>query len=159
MFSRMIEIYRKHEEGILYLIFGFLTTVVNWGAYALLVWCGLEINLSNILSWIIGVLFAFVVNKWFVFKSRILTQIVVIRELGSFFAARLLTGTIAIIMFPIVYNLGMNQTVFGVDGFAAKIFTTVVEIFLNWFFSKFFIFGISKRKEKTEQSSESRPNQ
>ena len=62
--------YRKHEEIILYLIFGFLTTVVNWGAYTILVMCGVEINISNIISWIIGVLFAFTVNKWYVFKSK-----------------------------------------------------------------------------------------
>ena len=140
------ELYRKHEEIILYLIFGFLTTVVNWSTYALLVWCGLEINLSNIISWIIGVSFAFTVNKWFVFKSRILVPIVVLRELGSFFAARIITGVIAIILFPIVYALGMDQTLFGIDGFLAKMFTTVIEIFLNWLFSKFLIFDISKKR-------------
>ena len=157
--SNLTELYRKYEEMILYLIFGVLTTVVNWGAYAILVSCGLEINLSNIISWIISVSFAFVVNKWFVFKSRILRLAVVARELGSFFAARIFTGAIAIILFPIVYALGMDQTVFGIDGFAAKIFTTVLEIFLNWLFSKFLIFDLSKKMEKTEENETSKPNQ
>lgn len=140
------ELYRKHEEVVLYLFFGVLTTVVNWGAYAILVSLGVEINLSNIISWIVGVSFAFAVNKWFVFKSRILVPIVVLRELGSFFAARIVTGAIAIILFPIVYALGMDQTLFGIDGFLAKMFTTVIEIFLNWLFSKFLIFDISKKR-------------
>ena len=145
--STVIDLYKKHQEIILYLIVGFLTTVVNWGAYAILVQIGIEINLSNIISWIISVLFAFVMNKWFVFQSRDLTPIVVSRELGSFFAARIVTGIIAIVLFPIVYDLGMNQTILGTDGFAAKIFTTVLEIFMNWAFSKYLIFNVSKKKD------------
>lgn len=148
--TNLMELYRKYEEIILYLIFGFLTLVVNWSAYAIFVQCCIEINLSNILSWIVSVSFAFVVNKWFVFKSKLLVPIVVLRELGSFFAARIITGVIAIVLFPIVYALGMDQTIFGVDGFAAKIFTTVLEIILNWAFSKFLIFNLSKKKEKNE---------
>ena len=145
--SSIIDLYKKHQELILYLIVGFLTTVVNWGAYAILVQIGIEINLSNIISWIVGVLFAFVMNKWFVFQSKNLTPIVVSRELGSFFTARIITGLIAIVLFPIVYDLGMNQTILGTDGFVAKIFTTVLEIFMNWAFSKYLIFNVSKKKD------------
>ena len=145
------ELYRKHEEVIMYLFFGVLTTIVNWCTYAALVSLGVEINLSNIISWVVGVLFAFAVNKWFVFKSRTLVPVTVLRELGSFFAARIITGVIAIVLFPIVYALGMDQTVFGIDGFLAKMFTTVLEIVLNWLFSKFLIFDVSKKKEKTEE--------
>ena len=61
MMSDLKELYKKHEEGILYLFFGGLTTVVNWGTYAILVTLGLEINLSNIISWIVGVTYAFTV--------------------------------------------------------------------------------------------------
>ena len=157
MSAKIMELYRKHEEVILYLFFGVLTTVVNWSCYAILVSLGVEINLSNIISWIVGVLFAFAVNKWFVFKSRILTFIVVMRELGSFIAARILTGVLASwILFPIlVYNLGMDQTIFGIEGFVAKIFTTVLEIALNWLFSKFLIFGLSKKMDESEKNDQS----
>lgn len=150
MSANLVELYKKHEEVILYLIFGVLTTLVNWSSYAVLVSLGLEINLSNILSWIIGVSFAFTVNKWFVFKSKALAPKIVIREAGSFFAARIITGVIGWILFPIVYALGMNQTLFGVDGFIAKIFTTVVETILNWAVSKFLIFDLSKKEQILE---------
>lgn len=157
MIDEMKELYKKHEEAILYIFFGGLTTLVNWGSYALFVWCGIDIVISNIISWIVGVLFAFTVNKWFVFKSRILTLIVIVRELGSFVAARIITGVLASwILFPIlVYNLGMDQTIFGIEGFVAKMFTTVLEIVLNWLFSKFLIFGLSKKMDKSEKNSES----
>ena len=132
--------FREHKEVILYLIFGVLTTVVNWLAYAAFVWIGLDINVSNILSWIVGVSFAFVVNKWYVFESRSLESRKVIKEFGSFVGARISTGIIAILLFPLLYNIGLNQSLFGTDGFLAKIVTSVIEIVLNWIFSKYLIF-------------------
>ena len=132
--------FREHKEVILYLIFGVLTTVVNWLAYAAFVWIGLDINVSNILSWIVGVSFAFVVNKWYVFESRSLESRKVIKEFGSSVGARIFTGIIAILLFPLLYNIGLNQSLFGTDGFLAKIVTSVIEIVLNWIFSKCLIF-------------------
>ena len=132
--------FREHKEVILYLIFGVLTTVVNWLAYAAFVWIGLDINVSNILSWVVGVSFAFVVNKWYVFESRSLESRKVIKEFGSFVGARIFTGIIAILLFPLLYNIGLNQSLFGTDGFLAKIVTSVIEIVLNWIFSKYLIF-------------------
>ena len=146
MMSSVIDFYKKHKETILYLMVGVLTTIVNWGTYAILVQLGVEINLSNIISWVVGVSFAFVMNKWFVFMSKCLTPLVVLRELGSFFAARIITGAIAIVLFPIVYALGMDQTILGIDGFMAKMFTTVIEIILNWIFSKYLIFDLTKKR-------------
>ena len=116
--------FREHKEVILYLIFGVLTPVVNWLAYAAFVWIGLDINVSNILSWIVGVSFAFVVNKWYVFESRSLESRKVIKEFGSFVGARIFTGIIAILLFPLLYNIGLNQSLFGTDGFLAKIVTS-----------------------------------
>ena len=132
--------FREHKEVILYLIFGVLTTVVNWLAYAAFVWIGLDINVSNILSWIVGVSFAFVVNKWYVFESRSLESRKVIKAFGSFVGSRIFTGIIAILLFPLLYNIGLNQSLFGTDGFLAKIVTSVIEIVLNWIFSKYLIF-------------------
>ena len=159
MMTSMIDLYKKHQETILYLIVGGLTTIVNWGAYAILVQLGVEINLSNIISWIVGVTFAFVMNKWFVFRSRCLIPIVVLRELGSFFAARVFTGVIAIVLFPIVYALGMDQTFMGIDGFVAKMFTTVIEVILNWIFSKYLIFDLTKKRNGPSNDDTSEPNQ
>lgn len=132
--------YREHKEVILYLVFGVLTTVVNWLAYAAFVWIGIDINVSNVLSWIVGVSFAFVVNKWYVFESRSLDGNKVIKEFGSFVGARIFTGVIAILLFPVLYSIGLNQSLFGTDGFLAKIVTSAIEIFLNWVLSKYIVF-------------------
>ncbi len=138
------DLYNKHREGILYLIFGAGTTLVSWGTYSLFVWFGVDINISNILSWVCGVSFAFVVNKWFVFMSRSLEGRVLARELSSFFLSRIATGLVAIAAFPILYNLGLNQSLMDIDGLIAKITVSIIEILLNYFASKFIVF----RKKK-----------
>lgn len=140
----------KYREPIAYVFYGGLTTVVNWLAYMLFVWMGIEINISNILSWVAGVTFAFVVNKWFVFRNRSLSPKVVLAELISFFGARIFTGVIAFVLFPILYNLGMNQSFLGTDGLPAKIVTSVIEIALNYVFSKYIIFRENRKDEKEE---------
>lgn len=134
----------RNREVMMYLIFGVLTTIVSWLSYALFVHIGIDINISNALSWVCGVLFAFVTNKWFVFMSRTVTLKVVLYELGSFFGARIVTGVIAIILFPILYAIGLNQSMFNTDGFLAKMVTSAIEIILNWIFSKYIVFRRKK---------------
>jgi putative flippase GtrA len=131
---------KKHREAILYIICGGFTTLVAWVTYALFVWLGMELNVSNILSWICGLFFAFAVNKWIVFCSRCTEKTVLAKEFCSFCGARIFTGVIAIILFPILYDLGLDQSLFGTAGFMAKITTSILEIALNWIFSKYYVF-------------------
>ena len=137
----------EHREAVLYLFFGGLTTLVSWLTYTLFVWVGLEINASNIASWFCAVVFAFVVNKWFVFESKSLEKIGVIKELGMFFGARIFTGVLSWIIFPVLVMFGLGMTVLGTEGLVAKIIVTVIEVALNWVFSKYYIF---KKKEEAQ---------
>ena len=41
---------------------------------------------------------------------------------------------------PLLMRLGLDQTLFGVEGFAAKVAISVVVIILNYFLSKFIAF-------------------
>ena len=72
----MIKIYQKYKEIILYLIFGVLTTVISLLTYYALVYTILnpdnawQLQLANIISWIAGVLFAYVTNRKYVFESK-----------------------------------------------------------------------------------------
>ncbi len=133
--------YGKHGEAMRYLFFGFLNVVVTWISYAALVLLGVDINISNAASWVIGVAFAFVVNKLYVFNSKNMETKTVGKEAASFTIGRILTGLVAILGFPILYNLGLNQTLLGVDGFVAKITVSVLEILLNYLFSKYLVFN------------------
>jgi len=130
----------KYREGILYIVCGGFTTLVSWFTYMAFVWVGLELNVSNILSWFCAVVFAFVVNKWIVFESKSTKQTTVLKELTMFFGARIFTGVLSWIIFPVLIWMGLGQTILGTEGLIAKIIVTVIEIALNWVFSKYFIF-------------------
>lgn len=135
---------KKYKEIIMYLIFGVLTTLVNWFGYAFLTKSGMEMNISNCIAWLVAVLFAFITNKVFVFESKNMEMRFVCRELIKFVGARLATGAIEILGLPLLYYIGMKQSLFGVEGFIAKIVVSVVVVLLNYVFSKLFIFRIKK---------------
>ena len=68
----IITLWKKWREPILYLIFGVLTTLVNLVVFKL---CGLILGdgaylLSNVIAWCVAVVFAFFVNKLWVFDSK-----------------------------------------------------------------------------------------
>ncbi|MDR0523791.1 MAG: GtrA family protein [Candidatus Methanoplasma sp.] len=135
------EIFLKHREFAMYIICGGFTILVSWLSYAVFVWAGIDLNVSNVASWVCGVTFAFVVNKWLVFSSKSVEASVIAKELGSFFGARILTGVIAAFMFPALLGLGMDQSVFGVAGDLAKGVTSGLEIALNYVLSKYLVFA------------------
>lgn len=142
----LMDLLRNHREGILYLICGAGTVLVSWATYALFVGVGIELNISNILSWICAVSFAFVVNKWVVFLSHSTEKEVLAKEATSFVLLRIGTGLISIALFPVLCNFGLGRPLFGVDGFYAKIIVSGVEIILNYVASKFIVFR-AKEKE------------
>ena len=141
----MKELWKKYKEMIMYLIFGVATTVVNWVVYgALMQIPNMSMTIANTIAWVAAVLFAFVTNKWFVFESKTLELASLVKEFGMFVGSRVLTGIIEIAGLPILYYLGMNQSIFGVEGFAAKIVVSVVVVILNYVFSKIFVFKDKK---------------
>ena len=147
----------EHREAILYVVCGAFTTLVSLGSYALFEFIGIVPDLSNILSWICGVCFAFVVNKWIVFESRSLESRKVTAELVEFFGARVLTLVVSAVLFAVLFDhLGsemgvhiLTDELFGIrgsEGYVTKLITSFVEIVLNWVLSKYWVF----RKAKSE---------
>lgn len=136
----MKELYIKYKEVIMYLIFGVATTLVNWLVYAVLMKMECAMTTANIVAWAAAVLFAFVTNKWYVFESKSLEVTNLVKEFGMFIGSRLVTGLVEIIGLPALVYLGMNQRLFGVEGFIAKIIVSVVVIILNYVFSKLLVF-------------------
>ena len=128
----------------MYLIFGVLTTVVSWGSYSLFVLLlqGLDsvVFWANILSWVCAVLFAFITNKLWVFQSKSWAGNVVFPELGKFLSSRVATGIFEMIAVPALVAIGLNQTIFGIDGMVSKVVVSVAVIVLNYVLSKLFVF-------------------
>lgn len=125
----------KYWDVITYLFFGVLTTVVNYlvylPVYNLL---GLSAALSNAIAWAVAVVFAYVTNKPFVFKSNDWSMKTVIPELGKFVGCRVASGAAeTLILLVSVDILGWNGNVW-------KLVTSVLVVVLNYFASKFLVF-------------------
>ncbi len=149
--DRILELYKKYRELIVYFITGVLTTLVNWIAYALCAETfGWSVAVSNAIAWVVAVVFAYVVNKLWVFQSYNWEIRFVAKECFLFVSARILTGIFEIIAVPLLVSIGLNQPFFGVKGMWAKIVVSVIVMVLNYVFSKLIVF-----RTKKEDHSES----
>ena len=146
---------KQYREVVSYLFWGVMTTVVSWvfysvfalvfkGQVSMVQLFGMEMSMvvliANILSWICAIVFAFVVNKIWVFQSKSWKKSVWIPELWKFLSARVVTGILEIVVVPLLVGMGLNQTIFGVEGIVAKVLVSVGVVLLNYVFSKLFIF-------------------
>lgn len=161
MINKIKELYLKYREIVDYLFWGVMTTVVSWGSYTVfsllfslilndriislgIVEFSLNVTISNTLSWICAVLFAFITNKLWVFRSKSFKKEVVMPEFTKFVGTRLATGILEMIAVPLAVALGMNQSLFGIEGMLAKVIISLIVVLLNYVFSKLFIFKSKK---------------
>lgn len=100
-----------------------------------------NMTISNAIAWFTAVVFAYITNKLFVFESKSWNVAEVWKEVVKFFGARITTGVIEIGGLPLLYYIGVKQSLFGVEGFAAKILVSVIVVILNYVFSKIFVFN------------------
>lgn len=126
-----------NRETISYLVVGVLTTIVSLAVYYGLVLTilnpdnAVQLQIANIISWIAAVSFAYIANRKFVFRSK---NPDILREAGSFFASRI--GTLImdmLLMFIMVTLLGVSDKI-------AKLVVQVVITIANYLFSKLFVF-------------------
>lgn len=139
--KKLKELYKKYEEIVNYLIVGVLTTIVSLAIYYGLVFTilnpnnAIQLQIANIVSWIVSVAFAFVTNRKYVFKSK---NDKVIKEACGFVSSRVLTLLMDMgIMFLTVTVLKMNDKI-------AKLISQVVITIANYVFSKLFVFKKQK---------------
>ncbi len=147
MFSKIIDLYKKYEEIVNYLIVGGLTTLVSllvkWGLlYTVLdPKNAVQLQAAIIISWIAAVTFAYVTNRKFVFKSK---SSKILLEMFEFFCSRLLTLLLEmVLMWLFVTFLKMDSDFF------VMFWTVVVQalvIIFNYILSKLIVF--KKKKEK-----------
>lgn len=147
--KKIIELYKKYEEVINYLIMGVLATVVNLGVKYALLFTVLDasnptqLQIAVVVSWIVACLFAYITNRIIVFKSK---SKEILKEFISFISARILTlGMEMLIMFIFVTALGLNSDLWVVIW---SIVAQVVVIVANYIFSKLFIFKKGVKNEK-----------
>lgn len=121
-----------NRETVSYLIFGVLTTAVDWVVYMLI--RDFNYMAATMLGWAASVIFAFITNKLFVFQSQTLKPAEISKEFVSFATCRVLTGVFnAAGMFAMVTLLKLNDIF-------SKIVISAIVLILNYVFSKLFIF-------------------
>lgn len=145
---------KKSKEILLYIIFGLLTTLVSWTSYTFFVnFFSLSVTVSNILSWILSVIFAYITNKLWVFNSKSWELKLLLKEVSAFVSSRLITGVIEMVGVPILAKLGFdgifysllertdtNLQVLFTQGLYSKVAFAVVVVILNYVFSKLVVF-------------------
>ena len=126
--------YNRLKELIWYGFFGLLTTIINILSFYLLDKLGINLYISNLLAWIISIIFAFITNKLFVFDSKSLKFKVLIKEFISFVFFRILSLGIDMFgMYSLIDLLKINEMI-------SKVVVNIIVIIANYIFSKVFIF-------------------
>lgn len=131
----------KYEEIIAYLIVGVLNTLVSWGAWFLLAYTVLDAQVVwqnmvlSIISWVVGVVFGYVMNRKYVFKSH---EPNIMKEFLQFSGGRVTTLVLDEVMMVLLVNILHVNEAF------SKIFVSVLVMIGNYLLSKLFVF---KKKE------------
>ena len=135
--------YFKYKEIINYLICGGLSTVVNFVSYFVFArLLNIDEVISSGLSWVVAVIFAYIVYKIFVFESKTETKKALIKEFTSFIACRIISGIACD-----VGTFALMVKVLHINDIVSKIVTQVMVVIVNYIFSKLIIF-----KKKSEDS-------
>ena len=143
----MIELLKKYKSIILYIIFGGLTTVVDWSVSFTLYYLwgdAIEatpwlIHGANVIAWAAAVAFAYVTNRIWVFESKRRGFAPIVGEIVAFAGGRVLTLLLQEVLMAVFFTwLGFNE-------YLVKIVAAVLVVILNYFISKLLVF----RKNKT----------
>ena len=141
MIIKIKKLYQKYEEIIIYLIIGILTTLVNLGTYYLVTHTflnpqdKLELQIAEVISWIVAVIFAYYTNRKYVFKKQDKANM---KEAISFFSARLSTLLMEmLIMYVFVSLLHFDDKII-------KVISQILVIVANYVLSKFIVFKPKK---------------
>ena len=147
--KKIIELYKKYEELINYLVMGVLATVVNLAVkYGLLFTIldasdATQLQIAVIISWVAACLFAYFTNRKFVFKSK---SEKILKEFTAFVSARIFTLILEmLIMFIFVTLLKLDSDLWVVIW---SLVAQVVVIVVNYVLSKLVIFKKEKKDEE-----------
>ncbi|MDD4773043.1 MAG: GtrA family protein [Eubacteriales bacterium] len=140
MTDKIKAIYIKYRELIAYVFCGGLTTLMDFGVYMLLTdYLFLDVVPSNIIAWAAAVLFAFTVNKIFVFEDRCAAPMIILTQFISFASMRAASGGFS------TFVLWLFTERYGFNDICIKALTSIAVIILNYIFSKLIIFKNKNR--------------
>lgn len=137
--KKLKELLDKYWDVISYLFFGGLTTAVHYIVYLPCVYL-LEMSsaLSTAIAWTAAVIFAYVTNKPFVFKSHDWSMKTVLPEFGKFLTSRIGSGILNVLL------MGLTVDILGWHELAMMVIVSVLVVIVNYVTSKLLVF----RKKK-----------
>lgn len=132
-----------YENAIIrYVFFGGCTTMINLISFFILRKLNIGLNIANVISIILAILFAYVVNSKFVFQDKCETLLDHIRPFCKFISARLVTMVVE------VGGVWLFVSVMDWKDMAGKFVTQFLVLVLNYIFSKFFVFTTGKKTDR-----------
>ena len=135
MYQKLRRLLIQRWDVFSYLFFGGLTTAVNYVVYlpCYNLW-GLSAVVSNVIAWAVAVVFAYLTNKPFVFRSHDWSMNTVVPEFAKFVGCRVLSGGAETLL------LLLTVDILGWNGNLWKLIVSVLVVVSNYFGSKLLVF-------------------
>ena len=137
----MIRIVKKlfANDVVRYVFFGGCTTVVNLVSFFILRQVGVQRDFANVISIILAILCAYVVNSKYVYHDKCDTLKDHIQPFLKFISARLVTMVIE------VFGVWFFAEIMHMNDMVGKLITQFVVMALNYIFSKFLVFTSGRK--------------
>ena len=150
MFEKIKSLFHKYRELISYVFFGGLTTVVSFGSYFILNHLIGEkyYMVSQVVSWILAVAFAFATNKKYVFTDSTNTKTGIVVQIAQFYGSRLFSfGGETLLLFLAVDVFKQSENL-------SKIPVSIITVILNYVTSKLFVFRKNSDADGSDSAEE-----
>lgn len=131
----ILKMWKKYEEAINYLFWGFVAFLLSMVLFYIFAnVMGIYEQIANVFSWVICVIFTYLTNRTFVFKSKVTGFQNISKEFTEFVTARVVTLVMEnVILFITIDMLTINNMI-------AKFVGQFVVIVSNYILSKLWIF-------------------
>ena len=133
LLSKIRGLCRQYRELLSYLVFGVLTTAVNYLSYLVISPFFTYTGVPTVIAWLLSIIFAYLTNRRFVFQSKARGK-TVLKEAGSFFTARVMSGVMDVIIMAVFADW------IGFDDRVVKLASNVLVVIFNYVASKLVVF-------------------
>ena len=130
----VVKIKKKKPQVFTYLVVGGLTTVVNYVVFALCNLFNQSTLVSQICSFIVAVVFAYITDKTFVFENKNWSINNVLNEFLTFSIARVFSFMVETIFILVTVEM------FNINSLLSKLIATIFVMIFNYVVSKKYIF-------------------
>lgn len=122
----------NYHEIVRYGFWGIITVLVNFLSYVVLIKIGVSYIIANVISIIVSKTFAYISNKYFVFKNA--ENKISLKEIVKFIFAR---GTSGVVDF---FGLIILVSYIKMDEIYGKVIIVIITTIINYILGKYFVF-------------------